>query len=362
MSRRKDPAGRAGGDLWPRIVSVGTANPERRYRQKELVDLFRCEDPLLTQFFTTSHIETRHLVLPEPGPDGRMPVEDGTALLAKHRKYSLQVGGEAIGKCLGARGLAPSDVDFLVAVTTTGMLCPSLSALMAAHLGMRRDVQRIDLVGMGCNAGVNGLFSAARFAKANPGRNVLLLSSEICSAGYVFDMTVRTAVVNSLFGDACSAVLLRADPAGSWSDGPMLLDFESYLVHEAAQDMRFDFENGLWSFYLNRDIPYKIGAAIEKPVDALLSRNGLKRRDVDHWLVHSGGKKVIDSVKYNLKLTDWDIRHTRSVLRNFGNISSSAVLFSYQELSREGVAREGDVGVVIAMGPGVSLETGLLHW
>jgi predicted naringenin-chalcone synthase len=362
MGAKKDPASRAGGSIFPRVVSIGTANPPTKYTQRELVDLFRCDDPVLTQFFTSSHIDSRHLVLPAPGPDGSIPREDGTVLLEKHRKYSLQVGSEAVLKCLGARGLTPQDVDSMVVVTTTGMLCPSLSALLSAHLGMRRDVQRIDIVGMGCNAGVNGLFTAARFARANPETNVLLLSSEICSAGYVFDMTVRTAVVNSLFGDACSAVLLRADDGMGWRDGPRLLDFESYIVHEAARDMRFDFENGLWSFYLNRDIPYKIGATIEKPVDALLSRHGLKRRDIDHWLVHSGGKKVIDSVKYNLKLTDWDVRHTRSVLRNYGNISSSAVLFSYQELVREVVTREGDLGVVIAMGPGVSLETGLLQW
>jgi 3,5-dihydroxyphenylacetyl-CoA synthase len=361
MSRKKNPA--QDGRLYPRIVSIGTANPPDTYTQQELVDLFQCDDPKLTQFFTNSHIKKRHLVLPKPGPDGAVPVENGTSLLAKHKEYSLLVGSQAIATCLEGRGMTPSDVDFLVTVTTTGMLCPSLSALMAAHIGMRRDVQRIDIVGMGCNAGMNGLFSAARFAEANPGKNVMLLSCEICSAGYVFDMTIRTAVVNSLFGDASAAILLRADPETTWRDGARILDFESYLVHEAAQDMRFDFEEeGLWSFYLHRDIPYKIGAAIEEPINALLGRAGLKRRDVDHWLVHSGGKKVIDSVKYNLKLTDWDVRHTKHILRNYGNISSSAFLFSYLELLREGVVREGDLGVAIAMGPGVSLETGLIQW
>ncbi len=346
----------------PRIVSVGTANPPDTYSQQDLVDLFQPDDPRLAQFFTNSHIKTRHLVLPRPGPDGVVPDEDGEALLAKHRTWAVDLGVQAIERCLAPKGLAPGDIDALVTVTTTGMLCPSLSSLVSPPLGLRRNVQRADIVGMGCNAGMNGLATVARLAAARPGANVVLLSAEICSAGYVFDMTMRTAVVNSLFGDAVSALLVRVDPADDHTDGPHLLDFESYLAHEAGPDMRYDFEDGRWSFYLDRDIPYKIGATIEIPVDALLTRHGLKRRDVSHWIVHSGGKKVVDSIKYNLKITDHDVRHTRSILQNYGNISSSAFIFAYKLLMEEGVVRAGDYGVTIAMGPGVSLETGLLRW
>jgi len=348
--------------LYPRIIGVGTANPPTSYTQEEVVALFNCDDPRLTRFFTNSHIRSRHLVLPDPLPDGTMPDEDGTILLKKHLDTAMVVGPQAVMRCLEPRGLTPGDMDFLVVVTTTGMLCPSLSAHIARGMGFRRNVQRIDIVGMGCNAGMNGLLTAARFAAANPGRNVLLLSCEICSAGYVFDLTVRTGVVNSLFGDGAAALLVEADSGLTWQDGPRLLDFESCLVHEALEDMRFDFEDGRWSFYLGRDIPYQIGEHIEEPVHGLLTRHGLRLRDIRHWLVHSGGKKVIDSIKYNLGITNYDVRHTRHILRNYGNISSSAFIFSYQELTREGIAREGDYGVTIAMGPGVSLETGLIQW
>lgn len=346
----------------PRIVSIGTTNPPDTYTQLDLVDLFKAEDQRLVQFFTNSHIKKRHLVLPEPDADGNIPDEDGEALLKKHRHWAVKLGADVITNCMAGKGLSVNDVDFLITVTTTGMLCPSLSARVSAELDMRRDVQRIDLVGMGCNGGMNGLFSAARFAAANPGKNVVLLSAEICSAGYVFDMTMRTAVVNSLFGDAVAAILVRVDEDDTAEDGPRLLDFESYLVSEVADEMRYDFEAGRWSFYLGRDIPYAIGATIEKPVNALLERNGLKRRDITHWIVHSGGKKVVDSIKYNLKITDYDVRHTRAILRDFGNVSSAAFLFAYQELMREGVTHAGEWGVTIAMGPGVSIETGLVRW
>jgi predicted naringenin-chalcone synthase len=189
-----------------------------------------------------------------------------------------------------------------------------------------------------------------------------MLSCEICSAAYVFDMTVRTGVVNSLFGDGAAAILVLADDSLSHLDGPQLMDFESILVHEGVDEMRFDFVDGKFNFYLGRDIPYVIGENVKIPVGALLKRHGLKKRDIQHWLIHSGGKKVIDAIKYNLGLTEHDVRHTRSILRQFGNLSSGAFLFSFQELTREQVVREGDWGVTIAMGPGLSIETGLIRW
>ncbi len=346
----------------PRIVAVGTANPPRAYSQQDLLDLFGCPDPAIRQFFSSSHIRSRRLVLPEPGPDGVMPDEDGAALLAKHRRVSLEIGREAVERCLAEASLRPDQVDLFVTTTSTGFLCPGLTAYLAEALGMRDDVHRVDVVGMGCNAAVNGLVTATSFAAAHPGRVALLLGCEVCSAAYVFDLTVRTAVVNSLFGDGAAAVAVVADERLTAADGPAVLGFESLVVHAVRDEMRFDFERGRFSFYLGWEIPYLIGERIRTPVGRLLDRFGLKRRDVDHWLVHSGGKKVVDAIKYNLGLTEHDVRHTRSVLRDFGNLSSASVLFSFQNLKREGVARAGDFGVVIAMGPGVSIETALLRW
>jgi predicted naringenin-chalcone synthase len=345
----------------PRILSVGTANPPTKFTQEELLALFRCTEPAVIQFFRNSHIRTRHLVLPAPQQDGSLPDEDGAALLDKHRRVSLEIGREAIEQCLDARKLTPADVDIFVVVSSTGFLCPGLSAHLARAMGFRRDVQRLDVVGMGCNGAMNGLLSAADLAAASPGKRALLLACEVCSAAYVFDRSARTGVVNSLFGDGAAALLLAVDDQATAS-GPVLVDFESFLIHEALDAMRFDFVDGRFSFFLDRDAPYVIGEHAQKPVDALLARHGLKRRDIAHWLVHSGGKKVIDSVKYNLGLTEHDVRHTRAILRDFGNLSSASFLFSYQELTREKIARPGDWGVTIAMGPGVSIETGLLRW
>ncbi|MCZ7582443.1 MAG: hypothetical protein M5R36_03405 [Deltaproteobacteria bacterium] len=189
-------------------------------------------------------------MLPPMEDDGSVPDENGTALLKKHLDTSLRIGREAVEACLSPIGLRPEHLDALVTVTSTGMLCPSLSSHLGRAMGFRRNLQRADIVGMGCNAGVNGLATAARFAAAHPGTRSMLLACEICSAAYVQEMDPVTAVVNSLFGDGAVAALVVSGPDPGPDAGPKLLDFEAYLLHEAAAEMRFDFVDGKFSFYL----------------------------------------------------------------------------------------------------------------
>jgi predicted naringenin-chalcone synthase len=179
---------------------------------------------------------------------------------------------------------------------------------------------------------------------------------------------MRTAVVNSLFGDGAAAIaVLSADPAGdppSPVAGPRVLSFASHIITDALAAMRYDWDDaqGKFSFYLDRDIPYVVGAHAELVIDRLLSGTGLRRSDISHWLVHSGGKKVIDAVRVNLGLTGHDVRHTTGVLREYGNVSSCSFLFSYERLLQEGTARPGDYGVLMAMGPGSTIEMALIQW
>jgi predicted naringenin-chalcone synthase len=346
----------------PRIISVGTANPPDRYSQEEMLELFKPTDPRVIGLFRSSHIRYRHLCLPEP-VDGEIPEETPVELWQKNLHWLLEIAPQAIERCLTPLGLAPWDIDYICTTNTTGFLCPSLSAHLIQKMGFRENVHRSDIQGMGCNAGLNGLLPVVDFARAHPTRRALLVCAEICSAAYVVDNSNLTvAVVNSLFGDGAAAALVQMDENLGPDDRPRVLDFESHIIPHAKDAMRFDLDVDKWSFFLARDIPYEIGENVEKPVNRLLGRHDLKRRHIDHWIVHSGGKKVIDSIKYNLGLTNYDVRHTLSVLKNYGNLSSASFLFSYQRLCRERIARPGDLGVMITMGPGVSIETALLAW
>lgn len=323
---------------------------------------YRSEDPRIAALFQASHIQTRHLYLPEPDADG-VPRETQGELLAKHLRGALELGPAAIDRALAPLGLAREAIDHLTVVTTTGFLSPGLSAHLVREMGLRPDVARMDVVGMGCNAGLNALEPVSAWAQANPGKVGVQVSVEVCSAAYVYDGTLRTAVVNSLFGDGAAAIVVSAG-SGRDRPAPAVLAFERHMIVDALGAMRFDWdaEAGKFSFYLDPDVPYAVGAHVATPVDRLLERFGLKRRDVAHWIVHSGGKKVVDAIKYNLGLTSRDVRHTTSVLRDYGNVSSGSFLFSYERLLAEGEVREGDWAVMMTMGPGSQIETALLRF
>ncbi|MFB7651053.1 MULTISPECIES: 3,5-dihydroxyphenylacetyl-CoA synthase DpgA [unclassified Streptomyces] len=354
-----------------RIVGVGTAVPPTSYSQQEVLDTFEITDARARGVFLNSAIERRHLVLPPPGADGRPVREQQGDLLDKHRTHAVESGIRALEACLKRAGASLADVRHLCCVTSTGFLTPGLSALIIRELGIDRDCSRSDIVGMGCNAGLNALNLVAGWSVANPGELAVVLCSEACSAAYAMDATMRTAVVNSLFGDGAAAVaLIAGEPAppahrpGAGADGPRILRFASHIIPDAVGAMRYDWDRdlGRFSFFLDPQIPYVIGAHAEEVTDRLLAGTGLLRDDISHWLVHSGGKKVIDAVVVNLGLSRHAVRHTTGVLRDYGNVSSGSFLFSYERLLEEQVATPGEYGVLMTMGPGSTIETALIQW
>jgi len=351
----------------PRIAGVATAVPPRSYTQREILDLYGVTDPRLRSLFLNSAIHSRHLTLAPAAPGGGPAFESQGELLEKHRTTGLEMGLRSLRGCLEQAGATTDDIAYLCCVTTTGFLTPGFSALLIKEAGLSTGCSRVDVVGMGCNAGLNGLTTVANWAAAHPGKLAVMVCIEACSAAYVFDDTMRSAVVNSLFGDGSAAVAVRADGPEQGPEapgGPRILKFASRVIPEAVGAMRYDWDDhhGKYSFYLERDIPYVVGGAVEEVVGRLLAGTGLRRSDIAHWLVHSGGKKVIDSIRVNLGLTRHDVRHTTSVLRDFGNLSSGSFLFSYQRLAQETVARPGDHGVLMTMGPGSTIETALVRW
>jgi len=353
-----------------RIIGVGTANSESSYSQRELLDTFEITDPKIRSVFLNSAIDRRYLTLPPRLLDGTHAIEEQGELLDKHKAQAVEMGARALLACLRNIGADLEDIRYLCCVTSTGFLTPGLSALVIRELGIDRHCSRADIVGMGCNAGLNALNAVSGWAASHPGELAIMLCAEACSAGYVFDGTMRTAVVNSLFGDGAAAVAILGGPRGTVgavpadAPTPVIHKFASCIVTDALDAMRYDWDSdqAKFSFFLDPAIPYVVGAHAEIVVGKLLAGTGLRRSDISHWLVHSGGKKVIDAVMVNLNLSRHDVRHTTGVLRDYGNLSSGSFLFSYQRLLEEGVTRPGDYGVLMTMGPGSTLETALIQW
>jgi 3,5-dihydroxyphenylacetyl-CoA synthase len=347
-----------------RLCAVGTSVPPFRYTQDELIDQLNIKDEKIRSLFKNTAIASRHLVLPPRDANGQLGPESQGQLLHKHREWGITMAAEALDKCLADTGRTPADVDYLCCVTTTGYMTPGMSARLMKHRDMRPDCARLDVVGMGCNGGLNGLAPVCAWAETHPGKLAVLICVEACSAAYVFDGTMRTAVVNSLFGDGAAALAISTDSNLAESPHPLVLKTSSHIILEALDAMRYDWDDnhGLFSFYLDPQIPYVIGANAETALSRLMSGTGLDMTDIDHWLVHSGGKKVIDALRVNLGLSRYDMRHTLGVLRDYGNLSSGSFLFSLERLNRENIVQPGDRGVITAMGPGSTIEMALIQW
>ncbi|MFF5056742.1 3,5-dihydroxyphenylacetyl-CoA synthase DpgA [Micromonospora sp. NPDC000663] len=349
------------------IVGVGTASSATAYSQQDLLDTFAISDPKIRSVFLNSAIGRRFLELPLPASDGTPSSETQADLLGRHKKLAVDMGKRALQACLDDAGATISDIRHLCCVTSTGFLTPGLSALLIRELGIDRHCSRTDIVGMGCNAGLNALNVVSSWSVANPGELAVVLCTEACSAAYVLDSTMRTAVVNSLFGDGAAALAVVGRPAGDSAgtpDRPRILKFASCIIPDAVDAMRYDWDSvqNRFSFFLDPQIPYVVGAHAEIVADRLLANTGLRRSDIAHWLVHAGGKKVIDAVTVNLGLNRHEVRHTTGVLRDYGNVSSGSFIFSYERLLQERVTAPGDYGVLMTMGPGSTIETALVQW
>jgi alkylresorcinol/alkylpyrone synthase/polyketide synthase Type III len=347
----------------PRIIGVGTAVPPDSYSQTELLETFLVRDRRIRSVFVNGGIERRHLCLPPADLASGPRLESQGELLRKHVDVGITIGRQSIEACLRQAGATLDDVRYLCCVSSTGFIIPGFSALLIKDLGLSCSCPRLDVVGMGCNAGLNALGAVAGWAHSHPGELALVVCIEVCSAMYVFDTTMETAVVNSLFGDGAATIALMA-PRDTALDGPQLLRFSSHMIPDAIRAMRVDWDEaqGKFSFFLDPEVPYVVGANAELAIDRLLEGTGLNRSNIDHWIVHSGGRKVIDAIRVNLGLTRTDVRHTLGVLRDFGNLSSASFLFSYERFVEERRAAPGDHGIFMAMGPGSTIEAALAAW
>ena len=343
----------------PRILGLGTANPAQRYTQREIYDQSvrhfpRYAHPRIEQIFMNSDIDYRHFCL---DLSTFVPDESADDLHSRFEEHSVVLGCLAAERCLADSGLGIADVDYIVAVTCTGYLCPGLSALFVKALGMRTDVQRADLVGMGCAGAMPGLQRAFEYVKAYPERRALVVTVEICSACYYVDDSLETVVGNAICADGAAAAVV-----GEGEAGPSLLRFETLLEPGYIDTVGFQFREGKLRIVLSKDIRKVAGDLAESLISRILRREGLGKDDVRHWIIHSGGRKVIDSIKEKSGLREEQLLSSRCVLRNFGNMSSPTVLFVLADVIRRGPPSPGDLGLLLAMGPGLAVEPALIRW
>ncbi len=354
------------GSASPSILACATAVPPRRFTQEEAFSLCGYTSPRIRQIFLNSDIEFRHFWL---DPEAFVPNETPNQLHARYLEGARQLAGTAARRALDHAGLAAADIDCILVASCTGYLCPDLSTLLVSDLGLRHDVQRGALLGHGCAGALPLLQRASDHARANPGSRVLAVAVEICSACYFFDFSMETVIGNAICADGAAALILslNGDAAaarnGNLAAGlPSILGFQSVLDPGQLDKVGFEHRDGKLRIVLAAEIRDLAGPIIDRCLDSLLLPRGLRRDDIRFWILHPGGRKVLDVASEFLGLAEVHLHFSRRILRDFGNMSSPTVLFVLDEVRRSGEPQPGDYGVLLALGPGFAAEAALLRW
>jgi predicted naringenin-chalcone synthase len=347
----------------PVIWSCATAVPPRRFTQEEIFRLLGYTSPRVRQIFLSCGVDYRHFWA---DPEGFTPTETPDQFHARYREGAIHLACLAARRALEAAGLDVSQVDCILVASCTGYLCPDLATLLVGHLGLRPDVQRGALIGHGCAGALPLLQRACDHALAHAGRRVLAIAVEICSAAYYIDSSLETVVGNAICADgAAAAVISSAAPKEgplTQAPTPQILAFQSVIDPSHLDKVGFEQREGKLRIILAAEIRDLAGPIIEKCLAGLLTPRGLRRDDIRHWVLHPGGRKVMDRAMEYLGLSEEHLRFSREVLRNYGNMSSPTALFVLNEVHSSNGPRPDDYGVLLALGPGFAAEAALLRW
>ena len=357
-----------------RILGVGTAVPEHVVSQAEAREfagrMFARHHPdieRLLPVFDHAGVEQRHFCVPTDWFDEAHSFGDRNDLYVRH---ALALSIVAARRALDDSGLTAADIGTVLFVSTTGMATPSLDARLALALGCPTDVRRDATFGHGCAGGVGGLARAGAHARANPDRAVLLVATELC--GLTFqgdDWSKANFVSTSLFADGAAAVVVSSDPGeGGTGGGPAIIADSCVLWPDTEDVMGFEFTDRGLEVVLSRSVPQLVRSHFAASVETVCERAGIAVADIDRYLLHPGGAKVLDAYLDVLPVDEAQLRWSREVLRTHGNMSAPTALFvmrAAMDAAACGAGHgpvAGDLALVSAMGPGFAAEHVVLQW
>jgi alkylresorcinol/alkylpyrone synthase len=351
------------------IAAVHAVLPPQQYRQEEITDMFvdllddRTLERLVRRLHASVSVRTRHLVLPLARY--RTLSDFGTANDA-FLEHAVELGAAAMRGALDQVGLRPDEVDIVFSTTVTGLAAPSIEARIAGTIGLRPDVKRVPMFGLGCVAGAAGIARLHDHLRGFPDDFGVLLSVELCSLTIQRrDTSTANIVASGLFGDGASAVVAlgdtRAEREPSGRIGPRVIGSRSHLYPDTQRTMGWDVTPGGLKIVLDAEVPALVREYLGEDVRSFLSTHELTVPDISAWVCHPGGPKVIAAIQEALGLPDEALELTWHSLADVGNLSSSSVLHVLRDtIEKRPVA--GSSGLLMAMGPGFCSELVLLRW
>lgn len=349
----------------PRVSHVVRTLPPHYADQESLIAAFR--ELWSREHYNLARLEDLHRNVQVRGRHLARPIGDYPKLVTfKDRndawiEAALEISERSVRALLAASHLEPRDLDHVFFVTVTGLATPSIDARLVNRLGLRPDVKRTPIFGLGCVAGAAGLARAADYLRAFPEQRAVLLSVELCSLTLQReDLSIPNIIASGLFGDGAAAVLLQGGECDA--SGPEVTASTSVFYPDTERVMGWDIVDTGFKVVLNAQVPHLVRQHVGRNVDDFLALHGTRRSDIHHWIAHTGGPKVLDAFQSALELPADALARSWRSLEEVGNLSSASVLHVLGDLLESGAPKGGEQGVLMAMGPGFCSEMVLLQW
>lgn len=347
-----------------RIVAVAKELPKYCRETKEIipfVDVWLQDQDerfkrKIVKIFEGAAVDKRYSIMdPEE-------VFTSTSFEAKNNIYAREcklLGSKVLENALSKANWSGSSLDFIITVSCTGIMIPSLDAYLINALDLRQDIVRLPVTEMGCAAGVSGLIYAHNFLKSNPNKRIAIVAVESPTATFQLnDYSMANMVSAAIFGDGAACVLLSSEDNAV---GPRIIGEDMYHFKDTAHLMGFDLTDHGLKMILDPAVPETIANHFPDIVHPFLERYGSHISNVDHLIFHPGGKKIVQTVEELFGTLGKNINETRAVLKEYGNMSSATVLYVLERFMEKGIS-PGEQGLILSFGPGFSAQRVLLEW
>lgn len=278
---------------------------------------------------------------------------------AVYTREVIAIGEKVLKKALEKAQWQAESLDYIITVSCTGIMIPSLDAYLINRLQLRQDIVRLPVTEMGCAAGVSGLIYARQFLKANPGKRAAIIAVESPASTFLFnDFSLTNIVSAAIFGDGAACALLSSEPDAA---GVEIVDTSMFHFYDAERLMGFDLTNDGLKMVLDEDVPNQIEVHFKDIVHPFLNKNKLDMDAINHLIFHPGGRKILEITENLFRQLGKNIEDTREVLRLYGNMSSVTVLYVLERFMNKNIS-SNEHGLLLSFGPGFSAQQVLLKW
>ncbi len=363
------------------ISAIGTANPKYRISQNDIYQFMRKAFKLneanasrLKVIYDHSGIEYRYSVIPDFGEtesnrnsffgrnDDFEPFPGTRDRLSLYQDTAADLASEAVNGCFSNHGeIHASSITHLITVSCTGMHAPGIDIELVEKLGLNRNIERTCINFMGCYGTLNALKVADYICRANPSAHVLIVSVELCTLHFQKQNTLDNWVANSLFSDGAAAVIIENSGFTQNKKNSLSLEtFYSEFLNEAKNEMAWHVGDSGFEMKLTSKVSKLILKHIQSISNKLLEKAGLQFKNISHFAIHPGGRKILEAAESALGFSPVSNRFAYDTLRDYGNMSSATILFVLKKLMDYPEGIDGENILAFAFGPGLTVESMIL--